>query len=107
MALKLIYHHKMYYSDSISERELEKIKRQLEKKPLLCNVYLITPAANKKDLLEFYHSGQLAQKYYQNHPPYVIGIAQNYGEAVLLVQNLVQECLDSRGDCALREYLLC
>ena len=107
MALKLTYHHKLYHSDSISERELEKIKKQLEKKLFFCNVYLITPAANTNDLLEFYHSRQLKQKYYQKHPPYVIGITRTYGEAVLMVQKMVQECLDSRGDCALREYLLC
>ena len=107
MALKLRYYHKLYHSDSISERQLEKIKKQLEKKPLLCNVFLITPSANTHDLLEFYHSRHLLQKYYQDHPPYVVGITRTYGEAVVMVQNMVQDCLDSRGDCALREYLLC
>lgn len=107
MAFKLTYHHKLYHSDSITENELEKMKKKLEKNPLFCNVYLIVPAGNEKDLLEFYHSRQLAQAYYRDHSPYIIGIARNYGEAVLLVQQLVQECLNERGDCALREYLLC
>ncbi len=107
MASKLTYYHKLYHSESISERQLEKIKKQLETKPLFCNVYLITPAANTSDLLEFYHSRQLAQQYYQDHPPYVIGIARTYGEAVSVVRDIVQECYDARKDCLLREYLLC
>ncbi len=107
MASKLTYYHKLYHSDSISERQLEKIKKQLETKPLFSNVYLITPAANTCDLLEFYHSRQITQQYYQNHPPYIIGITRTYGEAVALIRELVQECLNSRGDCSLREYLSC
>ncbi len=107
MALKIQYHNKLYFSDTISERELLKIRKQLSKKPLLSNVYLITPADNDNDLLQFFHSRQLAQFYYKNRPLHIIGITRTYQEAVLLLQKLVQECLDTRGDCSLREYLLC
>ena len=107
MAKRLTFHPSLFLGEGIAGRDLEKIKKQLEKKLFFCNVYLVTPATNPNDMLEFYHSRQLKQKYYENHPPLVIGITRTYGEAVLMVQKLVQECLDKRGDCALREYLLC
>ena len=107
MPIKLAYHQKLYLSKSIQKKNIKKMKKQLENKPLVSNVYLITPARNGRDLLEFYSSRMLAQPYYQKEPPYVIGIAATYEEALLLVEQLVFECYEARGDCALREYLSC
>ncbi len=107
MALSLNYHHKLYHSDTITEYDLARIKQQLDKNILLSDVYLIIPAINQQDQLEFFHSRQLAQPYYRQHSMTVIGIARSYTEAVDMIQRIVQECLDARGDCLLREYLSC
>ena len=37
----------------------------------------------------------------------VIGIAKDYGDALKLVERITRECLRDRGDCNLKEYLLC
>ncbi|MDE6926347.1 MAG: hypothetical protein K2P59_14000, partial [Acetatifactor sp.] len=89
------------------EKKLDKIKKKLEKRPLLSGVFLIAVSANPSDQLDIFESGQLVQSYYEKNPPYVIGIAGSRGEAVALVEQIVQECLRERGDCALKEYLLC
>lgn len=107
MSGKLNYHHKLYLGDSITEAKLDKLKKRLEKKPLLCNAYLITVSRNPSDQLEILPAQQLAQNYYTNYPVYVIGIASDYKEAVALIEQIVQECLQARGDCALKEYILC
>lgn len=107
MPIRLTYHHNLRLSDSIDEQELKRIKKQLSRKPLLSDVYLITPARNRRDLLEFYHSRMLALPYYQKEPPLIIGITRTYEEALTMIEQLVQECYLSRGDCSLREYLLC
>lgn len=107
MSGKLEYHHRLYLGDSISESKLDKIKKKLAKKPLLSNVYLITISRNPSDQLEIFSANQLVQDYYMKYPVYVIGIASNYNEAVVLIERIVQECLQTRGDCALKEYLLC
>ena len=107
MRLKIVYHHKLYLSDSIEVEKLEKIKKKLESKPLFSGVFLIAVSRNPSDQLEIYDAKQLAQRYYTEHPPYVIGITQSKEEAVEIVQKIVQECLDARGDCALKEYLKC
>lgn len=107
MNRKVEYHHRLYLSDSISESKLDKIKRKIEKKPLLSNVYLIAISRNQSDQLEIFQAKQLVQDYYSKYPVYVIGLTTDYQEALLLIEQIVQECLQSRGDCALKEYLLC
>lgn len=107
MGAKLEYHSRLYLSESISESKLDKIKQKLEKRPLLCPVYLIALSRNPGDQLEIIHAAQLVQDYYEKYPLYVIGIAAGYEEAVELVERIVQECIRTRGDCALKEYLLC
>lgn len=107
MASKLDYHHKLYIGESISSGELDKIKKKLQKKPLFCDVFLIAVCRNPHDQLEIFAARELVQKYYITHPVYVVGIAKSHGEAVELVEQIVQECLKARGDCALKEYLLC
>lgn len=107
MCIKLTYHRDLYLGESIHKQKLDKIKRKLENKPLLSGVFLITLSRNPSDQLEIYDARQLAQRYYRNNPPSVVGIAGNYDEAVKIVEELVRKCLRERGDCALKEYLLC
>ena len=107
MGKKLDYHRKIYLGDGISESKLDKIKKKLAEKPLFCSAYLIVLSRNPSDQLEIISAKQLVQSYYEKYPVYVIGIASDYDEAVAIVEQIVQECLQIRGDCALKEYLLC
>lgn len=107
MSGKINYHHRLYVGNSISASKLNKLKKRLEKTPHLCDAYLITISRNPSDQLEFFTAKQLVQKYYSQYPVYVIGIASDYEEAMTLIEKIVQECLQSRRDCALKEYLSC
>ena len=107
MSKKLEYHHRLYLGESISESKLDKIKKKLEKKPLFCNAYLVTISHNSNDQLDVFSAKQLVQSFYDNYPVYVIGITSDYNEAVKLIEQIVKECLQARGDYALKEYLLC
>ncbi len=107
MAERVRYHSKLYLGDGITEKKLDKIKKKLGKKPLLSGVFLIAVSVNPSDQLDIFDARQLIQSYYEKNPPYVIGITKSREEAVELVEQIVQECLRERGDCALKEYLLC
>ena len=107
MAIALTYHPGIYLGDSIRGKKLDKLKKKLENKPLFSGLFLITLSRNASDQLEIYAAKQLAQSYYRKNPPYVIGITGTYEEAVKIVEQIVRECLEARGDCALKEYLLC
>lgn len=107
MASGLTYHPRLYLGESIKVEKLDKIKKRLEKKPLLSRVFLLSLSRNTFDQLEIYEARQLSQSYYRRNPPFIVGIAGDWEEAVSLVEKIAKECLQARGDCALKEYLRC
>lgn len=107
MALGLAYRPDLYLGESIKGKKLEKIKKKLEKTPLFSGVFLVALSRNPSDQLELYAGKELAQSYYKKNPPYVVGIAGSREEAMRLVEKIVAECLQARGDCELKEYLRC
>lgn len=107
MAGKLTFAPNLYLGESIASEKLDKLKKRLEKKPLLANVYLITPAKNPADQLDIFDARQLIQPHYKKEEFLILGIASGYEEALQLIEQITEECLDARGDCNLREYLLC
>lgn len=107
MAKKFTFHDRLYLGESIMEKKLDKLKKRLEKNPLLSNVYLIVPAGNPEDQLDIFDAKQLVQPFYRDKSFLVLGIAGDYREALLVVERIVQDCLKERGDCKLREYFLC
>lgn len=91
----------LYIGDTVTNPQ--KVKWKL-KHHAGVQVYVIT-AASLPDQLEIFHSAYLKQRYYRYHPPIIVGIASNYDEAVQIVMKITQECLETMGNCNLREYL--
>ncbi len=107
MAGNLKYAPNLYLGESIASEKLDKLKKRLDTKPLLANVYLITPARNPADQLDIFDARQLVQPHYRNEEFLILGMASGYEEALQLIEQITGECLEARGDCNLREYLLC
>lgn len=107
MSIDIVYHHSLYLGESIRKEKLDKLKKKLKKRPLLSGLFLITLSRNSSDQLEIYDAKQLAWGYYKKNPPYIIGLAGDYDEALSLIKRIVEECVKSRGDCSLKEYLQC
>lgn len=107
MAVNLTYRRELYLGESIRAEKLDKIKKKLETRPSRAGEIIIAVSGNSSDQLDIYAAKQLARRYYEKYPPYVVGIAGSYDEAVKLVERMALECLRERGDCALKEYLLC
>lgn len=99
------YFANLFLGEGIDPDDLKKLKNDLLTDPLLADVYLITRSLNESDQLDIYHSKYLAQKFYAEHPPYIIGITKEKGEAISLVEKLVQKCVAARGDADLIAYL--
>lgn len=91
----------LYIGDTV--REPKKVRRKL-KQHIPMPVYVIA-IAQGADQLEIYHCAYLKQKYYRKHPPVVVGIAASKEEAVQIIVQITQECLDMTGNCNLKEYL--
>lgn len=107
MAGRFQFASNLYLGEGIASEKLDKIKKRLEKKPLLANVYLITPSRNPSDQLDIFDARQLVQPHYKDEEFLILGIASGYEDALQLIERITKECLEVRGDCNLREYLLC
>lgn len=105
MSDKILYFSNLYVGEGITEKKLDKIKRNLEVRPLLSNVYLVTLSQNKDNQLDIFQARQLVQRFYSTHPVCIVGIANTYDDAIALVEEIAKECLKERGDCALKEFL--
>ena len=84
-----------------------KLIHKLKKHTKKADAYVITLSKNPYDQLEIMESGYLAQKYYKENPPYIIGIANHYDEAVDIVKQIAEEAFVAQGNCCLKEYLKC
>lgn len=107
MALSIRFYPDLYLGESIKQKKLDKIKKKLEQNPLFAGVYVLALSRNPSDQLELYDAKQLAQSYYKENPPYIIGLVKNRQEGLELIEKIVGECLEARGDCSLKEYLKC
>lgn len=107
MALGIVYRPGLYLGDGIKREKLDTIKKKLGKGAFPPGVFLVSLSRNAHDQLEIYDARQLRWRYYEKYPPYVVGLAGNWDEAVRLVAQIAAECQKARGDCALKEYLRC
>ena len=57
----------IYLCESMKQSDLEKLKQDLNEKPLFANVFVITISANEHDQLDIYHSKYLMQRFYQRN----------------------------------------
>lgn len=103
---KLIYHYDLRLGEGLDFKDLNQIKSNLTKNPIEANLFLITVSANNNEQLDIYDAKYLVQKFYQKNPPYVIGIAKEKEHALSMVEKMMQECINARGDANLKAYLI-
>lgn len=96
------FYKKLYIGDTI--KKPRRVKWKLKHNAGQLNIFVLT-LAEGNDQLEIYHCAFLQQAYYKKNPPYVIGIANGYEEAVAIVCKITEETLLATGGANLKEYL--
>lgn len=86
-------------------RNSRKVKWKLKHRAGQINLYIIA-LCNGSDQLEIYHCALLQQHFYRSNPPYIVGIAKGYQEAVELVQKMLEDIFRKTGHYNLKEYFL-
>lgn len=99
---RIRFYKNLYVSEGISNPN--KVKWKLRHNAGQFSIYVITPAAGD-DELEIYHCAFLQQEYYKKNPPYIIGIAESYEEAVNIVVQITEAAYAENGNAKLKEYL--
>jgi len=92
----------LYLSDSV--KKPKKWLHKLNKGKLPCKFFVLT-IEEGEDQLAIYPAYCLQQPFYRKHPPVIVGLAGDYGEAQDLVIRIVEESLEHTGQCNLKEYL--
>ena len=98
--------YKYLYTTEKYKSKKDKICRKLKWNMGQINVYVIALSTGE-DQLEIFHSALLKQKAFRkNNPVFVVGIANGYGEAVELIQTIVQDIYEKTGTADIKEYIL-
>ena len=99
------WYPRLYVGESVNnpDKLIHKLKRHAKR----VDAYVITLSKNPYDQLEIYEAKYLSQKYYKNNPPYIIGVAGDYEEAVDIVKQIAEETMAAQGNCLMKEYLKC
>ena len=104
--IKINFHYHLRLGEGLKYKDLMQMKKDLRENPVGANLFLITIASNKQEQLDIYDAKYLIQKYYSKEPPYVVGIAKNREDAIVMVEQWMQECVENQRDANLRAYIM-
>lgn len=105
--MKVIFSSSLKLGDGMKAKKLDKLKKKIEEKPLLAREYLVYLSENATGELEIMKANQLIFSYYDSHPLSVVGLFQEYDQAVEWITEIAEQCIRERGDCKLKEYIRC
>ena len=83
----MIFANRVFLGESIKD-DPSRIINKLKKNKLMKGIYLITPADNGVDPLEYFDTLQLNQSYYRNRELKIIGIARSEEETIKLIKDI-------------------
>ncbi len=92
------------YTGKTVEKKKERLIREIEQEKYRGNTYLITLAANPENQLEILSVHMLRFSYIRRNCPLIVGIASGRGEALRLLEKIVQEAYETTGEIKLREF---
>lgn len=98
------FYKRLYVSPTIRKKKSQIVWKLKTGKTMPC-IYCITLAQNQ-DMLEIYHNALLKQPYYKEQPPYIIGIAGSYQDAIELVQTMVLDAKENTGSYNVKKLCL-
>lgn len=98
------WYDNLYVGDSIAEKA-DRIKWKIDHNAGTVSIYVITFASNPDNLLDIIPARELLQKAYPKKELHIIGLAKGYGEAVEVVQKIIDDTFQNTGDVDVYQYL--
>lgn len=87
------FSNRLFLGESIKD-DPSRIIKKLKKRKFQSGVYLICPASNGVDPLEYYETKQLIQPFYKDAEPDIIGIATSEKEAIDIVKEIYEASVE-------------
>lgn len=100
----MIWYEDLYVGESIVHKT-KKIKWKILHNAGQINIYVITLASNRENLLDIIPSQELLQKGYPKKELYVVGLAKGYEEAIEVAASIVDEVYRNTGEFQVEQYL--
>ncbi|SEQ06549.1 hypothetical protein SAMN02910289_01164 [Lachnospiraceae bacterium RM5] len=95
-----------WYNNLYVGKNAKKIKKKIIKcvneNKALGKAYLITLPLNDKNVLDIYPDYILIQNYYKRQDMYIVGIADGYEEAKMMVSDILLDCYKKTGQFKVR-----
>ena len=102
--IALEWYHKLYFSES-ARKHGRCVIYKLKQGKFVPGYYVITLSDHPDHLMEIIGTAYLVQKPLRSLCPMVIGVTKDKEEALELVQRILMETYEHRGDFKVREYL--
>lgn len=84
---------------------IKKIRRKASEGKWMANVYYITLASTKENLLDMFHNSMLKQEFFaQNQCMNILGVAEGKGEALELIQTIIGDVYAKTGGFDMAHY---
>ncbi len=94
----------LYVGESILHKK-KKIQWKILHNAGQLDIYVITLASNKNNLLDIIPSHELLQKGYPKKDLYVVGLAKGYQEAIEIATSIIDETYRQTGAFKIAAYL--
>jgi hypothetical protein len=98
------WYSSMYLSDSVRARAGQLMK-EMEEERFSRRIWVLSIPLCERDQLDIRRASSLAYHGLWETIPMIVGLAGSRMEAVELVQQIARDCMATRGDASLREYL--
>lgn len=98
------FYKKLFWDEHIPEKKHKKIKAALFFNKWQLPVFAVLISKQENEQLEIISSTHLMERYYKKQKHFCVGIASNHDNACALVEKMVQECLQERGDVDLKAF---
>lgn len=99
------FYNNLYVSEGLKKKKEKWMKRiEVGKYPL--QAYILAVCETGDDQLEFYSAKMLYQSIVPTENVFIVGLAENYMDAVYLVEEITKEVFAKTGEADLRSYLL-
>lgn len=100
----MLWYKHLYMGEKAARRRAS-IIQNIRMNKLQPEVYVITPASNKENLLDIYPAASLLHPYYKEQELLIVGIAVGHGEAMEVAGRIVSEMYQKTGAFCLDEFL--
>lgn len=100
----MIKWYKNLYTDELAKKKEEKLKKTLEKGKVSIGVYVISLATNRDNLFDIIGANELLFRHYKNNDIYVVGLAYGKENAIMVVQNIIEEIYQNTNNFNVRDY---